>query len=480
MTATPSLRRRLILAVLGLLSVLLIALASSVYLLVDLQARHDLHDRLMAAAARADALNRDGVTPAQLVAQTSGGGIRIRLIDSNGRSYGDARLPLNSNGPLEPPPPPPAPPAGIGLAPPPPPPPPDATATAITHRLPDHGVLILVADTTATTALLKQLRLILGVASVSVLLVASVATAILIGSALRPLDRLTALAGAITAGDRGRRLKPDRPNTELGRAATSFDNMLDALEDSERRASQAAETAEHAEAATRQFLADAAHELRTPIAGIHAGAEQIVATATQTIDDPDATQQRRRAHLVLTEARRAGRLIADMIDLSRIEAGLHIDWQDCDLVTIADDERLRTQLLAPTVNVVRSGVASLHVVTDPHRVMQILANLTDNARRHSPDGGTITLDVGSTSDQALITVSDTGAGIPPNDRERVFHRLVRLDEARSRDQGGAGLGLPIARELARALGGDLLCRDHQPGAHFTLYLPLVRGPEDAA
>ncbi|KDF02066.1 ATPase [Mycolicibacterium aromaticivorans JS19b1 = JCM 16368] len=480
-TATPSLRRRLVLAVLGLLAVLVTLLGVSVDVVMGVQARRDLHDRLMATAARADSLDRAGVAPDQLVAQTQGGGIRARLITPDGHSYGDASLPSNGQGVLTPPPPPsPAgggPPGPPGGGPPPkpplPPPPEQATATAITHPLPDRSLLVLVADTTATTVVLGQLRMIIIVSALLVLLIASAAATVLIRSAMRPLDRLTAVAGAITAGDRGRRLHPDRPNTELGRAATAFDNMLDALEQSEHRARQSATDAADAEKATRQFLADAAHELRTPIAGIQAGAERIMTTASQTAG-AQSDQQRHRAQLVLTETRRAGRLVADMLDLSRIDNGLHIDWQACDLAIIADQERDRAEMFSPSITIIRTGPATLPILTDPQRVAQILANLTENARRYTPDGGTVTIDLSRTASRAEIIVSDTGPGVAAAEHERIFERLVRLDAARSRDHGGAGLGLPIARGLARALGGNLTCVPRGTGAHFLLSLPLSR------
>ncbi len=160
--------------------------------------------------------------------------------------------------------------------------------------------------------------------------------------ALRPLDRLTALATDIATGDRGRRLRPRRTDTELGRAAAAFDGMLDELETSERRARQAAYAAERAETATRRFLADAAHELRTPIAGIQVAADQLVNHFGRANTRAGARGQYRRAALLQADARRAGRLVADMLDLSRIDAGVPLSLQDVDLGAIVDAEVDRT------------------------------------------------------------------------------------------------------------------------------------------
>ncbi|MGH3563014.1 MAG: sensor histidine kinase, partial [Mycobacterium sp.] len=296
---------------------------------------------------------------------------------------------------------------------------------------------------------------------------------------LAPLKRLTELARDITTGDRGRRLRPDRSDTELGRAASAFDDMLDALEASEKRAQHAAEGAQRAEAATLRFLADAAHELRTPIAGIQAAAEQIVSNVSQDAAEPAVRRQHRRATLLLSEARRATRLVTDMLDLSYIDAGLPLELRDTDLGAIVNSEVDRAALLAPQLDIDRTGLATLSVRADPTRVAQILSNLLDNARRYTPPGGRITVDVqrredaaGTMCDRAEVTVTDTGAGIPADDRERIFERLVRLDTARGRDHGGAGLGLPIARALARAHGGDLTCVPCDAGASFRVSIPI--------
>ena len=476
-TATPSLRRRVIIGALGLLAALLLLLGVAIDLLIGTQARHDLHDRMMAGVTRADALASTRTAPAQMAAELNGGGIRALVITAYGATYGDRAVsPDQRDGDAAPAvPPPPPPPPGDGRGPPRPPPPPDATATAITHPLPGGGRVVLVADTTSTTALLGQLRIIMIVSGAAVLLVAAVGIALVVRAAMVPLGLLTGVAESIAGGDRGRRMLPDRPTTELGRAATAFDTMLDALESSEGRARAAADTAAKAEVATRGFLADAAHELRTPIAGIQAGAELIASAASQR-DDAGSAQQRHRAELVLAEARQAGRLVGDMLDLSRIDAGVPLALQDYDLVRLADAERDRSALLAPAIRVRRDGVESVLVPVDPSRIAQILANVADNARRHTPAGGTITLDVRRGDGGAELTITDTGPGVPDDQRERIFERLVRLDEARARDHGGAGLGLPIARALARAHGGELSCLASDSGARFRLWLPLSAEP----
>lgn len=315
------------------------------------------------------------------------------------------------------------------------------------------------------------------------LLLASTLLAAASRALLAPLDRLTDLARDITTGDRGRRLRPDRPKTELGRAAEAFDDMLDELEDSEKRAQRAAQGAQRAEAAVRRFLADAAHELRTPIAGMQAAAEQIAGNVSVHVgpsisDDaiePEVLRQHRRASLLLTEARRATRLVTDMLDLSYIDAGLPLELKDTDLVGIVDTQLDRAALLAPQLRIGRTGVDSVTVRVDPTRVAQILSNLLDNARRYTAPGGRINVDVGRDGGGVAVVVTDTGIGVRTEDAERIFDRLVRLDSARGRDHGGAGLGLPIARALAVAHGGTLTCVPHDGGACFRLVIPTGGG-----
>lgn len=459
-TATPSLTRRLTITVVALMAVLMATVGVVIDVTLERMANRSLHERLAVATARADALVTLGVSPDQLAEQLNGGVVGALVVAPDGASYGDPTIEPDTT-------------TGADLAR--PPLEPDDTAMVLVHPLATGGRVILVADTTEAVETLRRLRRLMVGAGLGTLAVAAVLLAAASRATLAPLKRFTELARDITTGERGRRLHPDRADTELGRAANAFDDMLDALEDSEGRAQRAAEAAQRAEAELRRFLADAAHELRTPIAGIQAAAEQIISNTSQDAADPAELRQHRRAVLLLAEARRATRLVADMLDLSHIDAGMPLELRDTDLIGIVDTEVDRAALLAPQLNIARTGCQSLPVRVDPTRIAQVLSNLLDNARRYTPPGGRITVDVGCRHGTAELTVTDTGVGIADADRERIFDRLVRLDSARGRDHGGAGLGLPIARALARAHGGELTCLPHDGGAVFRLVLPSDAG-----
>jgi len=454
-TPTPSLRRRVTVATVGVVSVLLVVLGLATDELVGVQLNRDLESRLVDGVFRAGNLAKARVGPAEVVNQLQSQNIRIRVISPDGARYGDLSLaPATSPSELE-----------DGS--PPPPTRSEKTSKRVTRVLPDGSKLTMVAKTSGIRHRRAELRgdLLAGGAITLVLVMLLVRLAV--GRALTPLQQMTSTAEQITHGDRGRRLRPDRPTTELGHAAAAFDNMLDALEDGE--------------AKTRQFLSDAAHELRSPIAAIQALAQQLTVMTEMAGDGgravpSAAVRGRRYAALLARETRQATRLVSDLLDIATIDAGVTLRFEDVDLVHIAATEVDRAAMLAPSLTVRITGDGNqLPIRAEPGRIAQILSNVLDNARRHTPHGGEITVSTARNELRAEVMVVDSGPGIPGADRERVFDRLVRLDDARDRDSGGAGLGLPIARALAQAHGGTLECLPQPSGAAFRLTLPVAPG-----
>lgn len=264
----------------------------------------------------------------------------------------------------------------------------------------------------------------------------------------RPLDRIVDTAGEIAAGDRGRRLEPSDPTTELGRMAAAFDTTIDALE-------RALAEAEEAEARSRRFLADAAHQLRTPLTGLRASAEHLLA-------DPDGPDRHRMVVNVSREATRMSRLVDRLLRIARIDRGEAPAWRATDVVALAQAEVDRQRPLAPQLTFSLTSDDDVPVVRcEPAAVRDALANLLDNARRFASSqvAVTISAELGSVD----LAVHDDGPGVPPDRTEEVFHRFTTTTA------DGSGLGLPIARGIAEAHGGALRLVD----GVFVLTLPVA-------
>lgn len=469
-TPTPSLRTRVVATVVVLFAVLLLIVGVSVDVVLGQQLRRDLEARLTDRATRAVELVESGVEPGDLVQSLQGDAIRVRVTTADGTVYG-----APGTGPPGPDirPATPAPPAGQSRAPgppaPPDPPAPPSDSFEITESLPDGSTLSLLGDTTAIADVRRQLRILMVAAGAVTLLLAAATLTYAVRRALSPLDSMTAVARRITNGDRGRRLLPSKPKTDLGRTASAVDEMLDALEDAERKEAAAAQSARRAEDEMRRFLADAAHELRTPVAGISALAQSLQRDVEHR---PDRVG--RWSELLVGESSRASRLVGDMLDSVRAENTSELELADEDLADITRRTVERAALLSPQVRFEVDGSQPVPVRVDVGRVEQILSNVLDNAARFTPPGGSVRVTTGADA-HAFVTVDDDGPGVDEADRERIFERLVRLNSARDRSSGGVGLGLSIARTLARAHGGELGCAAGPTGARFRLTLPGLTG-----
>ena len=476
-TPTPSLRWRVVVAVTVAFAVLLVVVGFAVDVALGQRLRADLSARVTDRADRAPSLLAEGYQGQDLVTALQGDSIRVRLQTSDGTVYQTPGPVLDDPGQMRPPRPsgargprdggPPAPGGPDGLGPGEPGPPGDALV--VTRALPDGSTVTLLGDTTSITQVRHQLRWLMLAAGLVALAVATGLILLVVRRALRPLEAMVAVARDITSGDRGRRVRPASPSTELGRTAESMDAMLDALEAAETAQRTAAETARRAEADMTRFLADAAHEMRTPIAGLSAVAESI---ARDGVDRPERLA--RWSDLLVRESRHASRLVDDLLDMARIDDDPALDLVEADLATIVDDAVDRSALVHPDLRITRHGPVSVPVRVDPGRIGQVVANLLENAARVSDPGGTIDVDLTTDGVTATIAVTDAGPGVEVGDRERIFDRLVRLD--RARDTPGAGLGLSIARALARAHGGDVRCVEPSAtGARFVVFLPTRPG-----
>ncbi len=265
--------------------------------------------------------------------------------------------------------------------------------------------------------------------------------------ALHPVHAISSQAESITAANIHQRVPVPGANDEIHHLATTVNGMLQRLED--------AQTRQH------QLIADASHELRSPVAASRAQLD--VATANPTATDWIAT-----AEAVMTEQEHLSKLIDDLLTLSSLaeaepDIAGDVDLDDLIAIEAARHQRVRTNIAEP-----------VRVHGNPTLLTRLLRNLVDNATRHADHETLITLESHDTT--AVIHVDDDGPGVPPERRDEIFERFVRLDEARDRHSGGTGLGLAIAREIARAHAGDIECTSSPlGGARFTLTIAQTPG-----
>ena len=229
------------------------------------------------------------------------------------------------------------------------------------------------------------------------------------------------------------------------------------------------------EAIRRDFVTNASHELKTPVAGMQALADSL-ATAV----DRDPARARRMVGLLQRESTRLGQLVRDLLDLSRLEEpATEQSRRPLDVVEIvsAEIERLTPLAVARGVTVMWSAPAPLVVVGVPEDVRLIVANLLDNAVQYNRDDGLIEVAADSTAGGVMLTVRDTGIGIADAERERIFERFYRVDKARSRAAGGTGLGLAIVRHAVSRLGGTVTVDSVLgEGSVFRVVLPVEGSP----
>jgi signal transduction histidine kinase len=272
----------------------------------------------------------------------------------------------------------------------------------------------------------------------------------LVGRTLHPVEAIRAEVSTISGTDLSRRVPVPPGDDEVARLARTMNDMLGRVDDAARR--------------QHQFLADASHELRSPLTRIRTELEVDLAHPGEA--DPVATHRS-----VLDETVALQRLAEDLLLVARGDAGATVIGreQDVDLddVVLRAARRVRA---GERVHVDLSGVGAAQVRGDPDLLARAVGNLADNAVRHA--ASTVWFSLSEADGSAVLAVADDGPGVPAEDRERIFERFARVDEARGSATGGTGLGLAIARDVAERHGGTLVLEDGQPGARFVLTLPV--------
>lgn len=287
---------------------------------------------------------------------------------------------------------------------------------------------------------------------------AALVGAFLASRALAPIDKVTELAVQITrADDLSRRIDlPGPPNDEIVRLASAFNESLERLE--------------RLFNAQRRFLADVSHELRTPLTAILGNVDLLRRIGA---DDPTSLDA------IQSEAERMSRLVGDLLLLAQAEAGtlpLAREPVELDTLLLEVYRQMRVLALDGGIEVHITEEDQARVIGDRDRLKQLMINLLSNALKYTPEGGRVTLGLARVNGWARLTVSDTGPGIPPEDLPRIFDRFYRVDKARNRAQGGAGLGLAIAQRVAKMHGGRIeVASEGAPGrgSTFSVWLPLA-------
>ena len=455
---TVSLRRRVTVTMLALLAAVLAAVIVTVNLVLSGTLHDDLKARLADRAGYAVVLEQQGVGGQTLADKLTGGGVFSVFTSGQGRFIGRDQGPPGPGRPPGAPPPRTTAPATIVYS-------QSGNNLVATVTLP-AGKLTVQASMMDIDRTMSELIRIEWLAGGGILLGAALLSIRLVGTALKPLRRMSEVARTIAAGARGRRLRPSAPRTDLGQAAAAFDTMLDALEAAEQHAQQA-------EASMRQFLADASHDLRTPLAGMLAGSEQLLRNGSRSRAELEG-----QLVAVIRQGRRAARLVDDLVLMARLSgtAERELALVPPPPVSLTEVVRAETEgaaLRHPLVRVGSRLPAAVSVRADRDALHRAVTNVLENAATAAGPGGEVLVDVGLRDGWAVLTVSDNGPGVASADRERIFDRFVRLDDARS--GGGSGLGLPISRALIRAAGGELTCEDPVAGrgGSFRLRLPSV-------
>ena len=307
---------------------------------------------------------------------------------------------------------------------------------------PDGDVVaaaIPLEDLSDTLARLRAIELFVGLATLAALAALSW-WAVRVG--LRPLSRIEETAGEIAAGDMSHRVDDVDERTEVGRLGIAFNSMLSRLERAfaEQRAS---------EERLRSFLADASHELRTPLSSIRGYAELFRLGATADPGDLERSMRR-----IEEESTRMSGLVDDLLTLARLDEVREPRRERVDLAALAADACADATASAPDREIVLEADPPVTVEGDPDQLRQVAANLLSNALAHTA-GGPIEVSVRTNAGRAVLAVRDHGPGLPEGSERAVFERFWRADEARSRETGGAGLGLAVVAAVAAAHGGEV-------------------------
>ncbi len=299
---------------------------------------------------------------------------------------------------------------------------------------------------------LQQLLVVLVVSGLGAILAAAIVGRLLAAHALRPIDTITQTAWAISrADDLDKRIPQMGPQDEVGRLARTFNLMLDRLEELFR--------------AQQRFIADISHELRTPLTAIRGNVDLMRRIKCLDELSLDAIQ---------AESDRMIRMVGDLLLLAQADAGQPIRREKVELDTLMLEVYRQMRPIAEGIELSIGEEDQAVILGDADRLKQLLINLVDNAIKYTPKGGKVTLGLRRDQNWAVLTVADTGIGIPAHDLPHIFDRFYRVDKARSRAAGGTGLGLSIVKWIVQAHSGRIDVQSEiDKGTTFIVSLPLA-------
>ncbi len=319
----------------------------------------------------------------------------------------------------------------------------------------DGGVLVVGASMDEVNEALARLASLLLVGGPLALVLATGVGWFVTGAALRPVEQMRREAAAISASEPGRRLHPPPTGDEIARLGETLNEMLDRLEDALER--------------ERHFVDEASHELRTPLANLRTELELALRRSRSSTELESALRS------ATDETERLVRLAEDLLVLARADGGrVPVRRETVQLRPLIEDatQAFAHEAADAGVQVEARVPDDLRATVDPNRMRQVIGNLLDNAIRHTPAGGRVTVQAGRVDGLLSLEVRDTGEGFPPSFLPRAFEAFARPDAARSRKDGGTGLGLAIVAAVAASHGGTAEA-DNGPdgGARVTVRIP---------
>jgi two-component system OmpR family sensor kinase len=313
-----------------------------------------------------------------------------------------------------------------------------------------------------TLSQLAQKELLIGLV---VILTMAILALLIIRIGLRPLRRMGSVARDIAAGDLTKRVEPATPMTEIGQLGLALNSMLSQIE---------AAFAERTESNNRlrRFIADASHELRTPLTSIRGYSEMLRRGANESPTDAELARRR-----IEEESVRMSTLVDDMLLIARLDQGRPLERKPVDLQTIATDAADDARAVAPQREITLTAPGSVVVEGDDLRLRQVVGNLVRNALVHTPAQTSIEIGVSTDNGTGRMSVIDHGPGLEAKEMDHIFEPFYRADPSRSRDSGGAGLGLSIVSAVVSAHGGKVNVKETSGGGvTFEVELPLASSP----